>query len=51
MIVLYILNMRWLYLQATEEEEMELVPHITLNPSFNIDKIDDRSVHSDFGLS
>ena len=33
-------NMRWLYLQATEEEEMELVPHITLNPSFNIDMLE-----------
>lgn len=26
--------------QATEEEVMELVPHITLNPSFNIDMLE-----------
>ena len=26
--------------QATEDEEMELVPHITLNPSFNIDMLE-----------
>ena len=25
---------------ATEEEAMELVPHITLNPSFNIDMLE-----------
>eukprot|EP00095_Tigriopus_kingsejongensis_P009956 maker-scaffold17_size721972-snap-gene-1.19 protein:Tk09956 transcript:maker-scaffold17_size721972-snap-gene-1.19-mRNA-1 annotation:"contactin-1 isoform x1" len=28
------------YFQATEEEAMELVPHITLNPSFNIDMLE-----------
>jgi len=26
--------------EATEDEEMELVPHITLNPSFNIDMLE-----------
>lgn len=26
--------------EATEEEVMELVPHITLNPSFNIDMLE-----------
>ena len=25
---------------STEEEAMELVPHITLNPSFNIDMLE-----------
>ena len=28
------------HLQATEEEVLELVPHITLNPSFNIDMLE-----------
>lgn len=28
------------YFQTTEEEAMELVPHITLNPSFNIDMLE-----------
>ena len=26
--------------ESTEEEAMELVPHITLNPSFNIDMLE-----------
>jgi hypothetical protein len=26
--------------EATEDEVMELVPHITLNPSFNIDMLE-----------
>ncbi len=40
------------FFQTTEEEEaMELVPHITLNPSFNIDMLeyleaeDDSPIH------
>ena len=34
--------LQWLlsFYQATEDEEMELVPHITLNPSFNIDMLE-----------
>lgn len=35
------LVIQWcVFVQATEEEEMELVPHITLNPSFNIDMLE-----------
>ena len=32
--------MSFFHPQATEDEVMELVPHITLNPSFNIDMLE-----------
>lgn len=35
-----LLNMNFAFQASTEEEVLELVPHITLNPSFNIDMLE-----------
>ena len=32
--------MNFVFQASTEEEVLELVPHITLNPSFNIDMLE-----------